>query len=259
MTFAAEYLVGFVTAWTLPFFRIAAAVTTSPVLGNRAVPVRVKLGVAVVLTLAIGPLLPELPEVDPTSTSTVLLVMREVLIGLAFGFTLRLALLVMELAGQLIAHLMGLGFAALVDPQTGIDVPTLSQFYIILATFVFLGLDGHLILVTTLAESFRVLPVGLPALDLTSLWEMTQQAGWAFGAALKLALPAIVTLLVVNFAFGVISRAAPQLHIIVIGFPLTLVFGFIIIWLTYTTVVGELGGVYGRAFGYTEGLIAGFR
>jgi len=66
-------------------------------------------------------------------------------------------------------------------------------------------------------------------------------------------------LLVVNFAFGVISRAAPQLHIIAIGFPLTLVFGFIIIWLTYTTVVGELGGVYGRAFGYTEGLIAGFR
>ncbi len=259
MTFTAEYLIAFVTGWTLPFFRIAAAVTTSPVLGNRAVPVRIKAGVAIVLTLAIAPLLPDLPHVDPTSTSTVLLVMREVLIGLAFGFALRLALFVLEFAGQLIAHLMGLGFAAMVDPQTGIDVPVLSQFYIILATFVFLGLDGHLILVSTLAESFRVLPVGLPSLNFTSLWEMVNQAGWAFGAALQLALPAIVTLLVVNFAFGVISRAAPQLHIIVIGFPLTLVFGFIVIWLTYSTVVGEIGGVFGHAFGHAEGVVAGFR
>ena len=191
MTFTAEYLIAFVTGWTLPFFRIAAAVTTSPVLGNRAVPVRIKAGVAIVLTLAIAPLLPDLPQVDPTSTSTVLLVMREVLIGLAFGFALRLALFVLEFAGQLIAHLMGLGFAAMVDPQTGIDVPVLSQFYIILATFVFLGLDGHLILVSTLAESFRVLPVGLPSLNFTSLWEMVNQAGWAFGAALQLALPAV--------------------------------------------------------------------
>jgi len=88
---------------------------------------------------------------------------------------------------------------------------------------------------------------------------MVNQAGWAFGAALQLALPAIVTLLVVNFAFGVISRAAPQLHIIVIGFPLTLVFGFIVIWLTYSTVVGEIGGVFGHAFGHAEGVVAGFR
>ena len=139
------------------------------------------------------------------------------------------------------------------------DLPVLSQFYIILATFVILGLDGHLILVSTLAESFRVLPVGLPSLNFTSLWEMVNQAGWAFGAALQLALPAIVTLLVVNFAFGVISRAAPQLHIIVIGFPLTLEFGFIVIWLTYSTVVGEIGGVFGHAVGHAEGGVAGCR
>ena len=262
MTIPADQIAGLVSAWFWPFFRIAAVVTASPVFGNRVVPARVKLGIALALSMVIVPLLPQSPYtqlVDPMSITGVIVTAREVVIGLAFGFALRLALLAMELTGQFVAHLMGLGFASLVDPQSGIDVPVLSQFYIILATLVFLGIDGHLLIVATLVESFTVIPVGLPRLNLTALWEMTGGAGWVFAAALKLALPAIVTLLVVNIAFGVISRAAPQLHIIVIGFPLTLIFGFIIIWLSYSTMVDEFPSVFSQAFDGASRVLGGLR
>lgn len=257
MSVSEAEILGLLSAWAWPFFRITAAVSAAPVFGNRSVPARVKLALALALTLAIAPALPPPPALDPTSGPGILLVAKEVFVGLAFGFALRLALLVMELAGQLVAHLMGLGFAALVDPQNGIDVPVLSQLYIVLATLVFLGLDGHLVIVATLAESFRVIPVAADPLALGSLWQITGDIGWVFAAALRLALPAIVTLLIVNLAFGVISRAAPQLHIIVIGFPMTLVFGFVVILLTYGVVVAEIPGVFEQSVRATGALVEG--
>jgi flagellar biosynthetic protein FliR len=255
MIYESADLVRTVSTWILPFFRISALVSVSPLFGNRAVPMRVKVAIAVALSIAIIPFLKDGKAIDPGSAEGVLSIFVEVLTGLVLGFSLRLAFLVLEIVGQLVAQLMGLGFASLVNPQSGIDVPVLSQFYIILATLVFLGLDGHLLIVMSLVESFSVIPVGYPALDYSALWTLAGQAGWVFAAALTLALPAVVTLLVVNLAFGVISRAAPQLHVVVIGFPLTLLFGFVIIWLSYATVVGEIDGLLARTFEQAQSIV----
>jgi flagellar biosynthetic protein FliR len=245
----------------LPFVRIAAFVSVAPILGYGGVPARIRLTVAIALAMVIIPVVGDFsmlstvpsdvdePNIDDGVDIRALF--TQTLIGLALGFALRLALAVMELAGQLIANLMGLGFASFVDPQNGIDVPIVSQLFVIMALLVFLSINGHLIVVNVLIDSFRVLPATSFPDGWESLWRISGQLGWVFSAAVVIALPAIVTLLIVNIAFGVVSRAAPQLHIIVIGFPTTLIFGLVILWIGATDIANNIPGVWERAFDVT--------
>ncbi|MCH9674869.1 MAG: flagellar biosynthetic protein FliR [Gammaproteobacteria bacterium] len=258
MTISALEISSLVSAWVWPFLRVAAFITTVPVFGNRLVPSRVKIAIALALTLVIAPLLTDLPPLVPFKGEMVIVIAQQVLIGLTIGFAVRLALIVLELLGQLIAHLMGLGFAELVDPQNGVSVPGFSQFYVIAATLVFLALDGHLLTVSLLVDSFEVLPVGGRALEVDALWLITGQIGWVFAAAMQLALPAVVTLLIVNIAFGIVSRAAPQLNIISIGFPMTLALGFVVVWLTWRGFVDSAGAVFGQSLSVGDALIRAF-
>ena len=244
-------------AWLWPFLRISALVTAAPVFGNRQVPARIRLGVALTLTLAIAPVLPPMPLVDPLSASAPVIAMQEVVIGTALGFALRLVYIVLEVGGQLIAQMMGLGFASLVDPQNGIDVPIVSQLYIMFATLLFLTLDGHLAIIEVLADSFVTLPVAAQGLGPNRLWVLVGQAGWVFSSAVRMALPAIAALFMVNLAFGVMTRAAPQLNIFGVGFPLTLMFGFGVILLTLPTTLTELGSLLDSSIAFARSMLSG--
>ncbi|MBX9714809.1 MAG: flagellar biosynthetic protein FliR, partial [Pseudomonadaceae bacterium] len=135
-----------------------------------------------------------------------------------------------SVAGQIIAVQMGLGFASMIDPANGVSVPVLAQMLLMLVTLLFLAMNGHLVVFEVLAESFITLPVGT-GLSTNHYWELAGKLGWVLGAGLLLVLPAITALLVVNLAFGIMTRAAPQLNIISIGFPMTLVIGLVIFWL----------------------------
>lgn len=232
MTLTSAEIMQIVNAWLWPFFRIAAVMTAAPVFANRAVPVRVRLGLAVGLTMVIAPLIPNMPSVEPVSMQGLAIALQQVLVGLALGFSVRLVYAALEVAGQQIATLMGLGFASLVDPQNGIEVPVVSHFYILLTTLVFLGLNGHLVMVRILAESFAALPVGPTGLGPEGFFMIAERMGWLLSAALLIALPAMAALLIVNLGYGVMSRAAPQLNIFVVGFPITLAFGFTVMLLT---------------------------
>ncbi len=245
------------SSWFWPFVRISAFVSAAPVFGRRGTPPRVTLVVALMLSLAISPVLAPMPVVEPASMKGLLITVQQVVIGLGMGFALRLMFMVMELMGQIVAHLMGLGFASMVDPANGINVPVLSQFYIIVVTLVFLALDGHLLAITVLADSFRILPVGFEGLSRAGLWGITGQTGWVFATATLLALPAMATLLTVNMAFGVMTRAAPQLNIFVIGFPVAIIFGFAVMLYTLPTIVAQTSGLIDFAFVGLRGLIAG--
>jgi flagellar biosynthetic protein FliR len=125
---------------------------------------------------------------------------------------------------------MGLGFASMVDPANGVSVPVLGQFLLMLVTLLFLAMNGHLVVFEVLAESFVTLPVG-EGLLLDHYWTMAGKLTWVIGAGLLMALPVVTALLIINLAFGVMTRAAPQLNIFSIGFPLTLVLGLFIFWL----------------------------
>lgn len=239
MVLSAAQIAAWLAAGLWPFLRISAFITAAPLFGNRLIPTRIRLGIVLMLTVILVPVIPSAPLIDPISAPGLLIAAQQVLIGAALGFALRLVFAVLELGGQLIAQMMGLGFAVLVDPQNGVDVPMVSRLYIILATLVFFGVNGHLAIIEILSESFVTLPVGSQGLGQTGLWALVLHAGWVFSSAVRMALPAIVALFIVNLAFGVMARAAPQLNIFVVGFPLTLVFGFFVMLFTLPSTLTQ--------------------
>jgi flagellar biosynthetic protein FliR len=133
------------------------------------------------------------------------------------------------MGGQLLANSMGLSFAFNVDPLRGASTPVLGQLYTLLVTLTFLALNGHLAMLEILVEGFRTLPIGVEGLGSNGLWQVTLWGGQIFRGALMVSLPGVTALLIVNLAFGVVSRAAPSLNLFAIGFPITLVCGLVIV------------------------------
>ena len=218
-----------VATFILPLFRVMAVLMTMPIFGTKMLPARVRLYAAVAITVVIVPGLPPLPEIDPLSVRGVLLCAEQVIVGALFGFSLQLLFQAFVIAGQIVAVQMGMAFASMVDPANGVNVAVISQFMTMLVSVLFLLMNGHLVVFEVLTESVTALPVG-SALVVKHFWEIAGRLSWVLGAALLLILPAIAALLVVNIAFGVMTRAAPQLNIFSIGFPLTLVLGMGIFW-----------------------------
>jgi flagellar biosynthesis protein FliR len=235
---SASQIGGWVGSFLLPLFRIASLFMFMPIIGTQLVPNRVRLYLALAVCMVVMPTLPAMPQVDAISLNTFLLIAQEVLIGAMLGLTLQLFFQAFVIAGQIVAMQMGLGFASMVDPANGISVPVIGQFFLLLVTLLFLAMNGHLVVFEVLAESFVTLPVG-DGLLTDHYWTLANKLGWVFGAALILVLPAITALLVVNVAFGVMTRAAPQLNIFSIGFPLTLLLGFIIVWIGMADILAQ--------------------
>lgn len=216
----------------LPFFRISGFLLVAPLFGTRLVPPRVRIIFALLLTAILTPHLPPVPDVDGISVAAFLLVIQQVLIGIAIGFVLQVLMQVFVVAGQLIAMQMGLGFAQMMDPANGVSVTVLSQFHLMLVTLLFVTMDGHIVMIEVLAESFYTLPVGGGFFSSNVLWVFASWLGWMFGSALLMALPALTALLIVNFSLGIITRASPQLNIFAVGFPFMIFLGLCILWAT---------------------------
>ncbi|UVE16362.1 flagellar biosynthetic protein FliR [Pseudomonas sp. LS44] len=229
---------GWVSSFVLPLFRIAALLMTMPIIGTQLVPMRVRLYLALAICVVIMPTLPPMPSVDSISLQVFVLIAQEVLIGAMLGFTLQLFFHAFVIAGQILATQMGLGFASMVDPTNGVSVAVIGQFFTMLVTLLFLAMNGHLVVLEIMAESFTTLPVGGGFLT-AQYWEIANKLGWVLGAGLLLVLPAITALLIVNLAFGVMTRAAPQLNIFSIGFPLTLVVGLVIVWIGLADILAQ--------------------
>jgi flagellar biosynthetic protein FliR len=241
--------------WVL--IRIAALVATAPVIGARTVPAKIKLGLSVLITIIILPLIPKAPAVDPLSGSAVLITANQVLIGVAMGLALQLVFSMFVMGGQIIAYQMGLGFSQMVDPQSGTQVPVVSQFYIILLTLIFFSLDGHLAMIKVLTDSFVSLPVGTNGLSKDGIWSLVAWGSDMYAGAVQIALPAIASILLINFTFGVVSRSAPQFNIFSIGFPVTMIMGFFIIMTTLTTILPHIVRQLAAVFGLINQLVSG--
>ena len=155
MQFTGGELSYWIGSFLWPLFRVGAMLGIAPILGARVVPARIRLGLAIAITVVIVPLLPPAPAVDALSADAVLITANQLLIGLAMGFLLRLVFTAVEIAGQIVGQLMGLGFASMIDPENGVQVPVMSQYYSIMAILLFLAFNGHLLLIEMIVESFR--------------------------------------------------------------------------------------------------------
>lgn len=215
--------------WTL--LRVGALITIAPLFGAMYVPLRIRLGIAVVLSVALMNIGPAAPDLEPLSAAGILVIAQELAIGIALGFMLKLAVEAALVAGQLVSTGMGLSFATVVDPQSG-GTPLLGRFYLIVATLLLLATNAHLTLVALLAQSFVLVPIGTGGLSPAGARDVVDFAALMFAGALHLALPAIIAILMVNVAFGVVSRAAPTLNLFAVGFPVTLLMGFVVMALS---------------------------
>jgi len=244
---ALDALPGLVLAFLWPLTRIAAMFMVAPVLGSRAVPTRVRAGIAVFVTFAIFPTLAVDPLQLPAAGQGLLITLQEFVLGLATGFFVRLVFAAFEVAGTVIATQMGLGFAALTDPQNGGQIPLLSQYFAVVVTLFFLALDGHLLLIRLLVLSFEQVPVGMLSLGGDGLWQLVVWAANIFSGAILVALPAITSLTVVNLAFGVMTRVAPQMNLFAVGFPITLLLGLLVVLFGLPTLFPHFEQLLGAA------------
>lgn len=221
----------FVGSLMWPFMRIGAMLTAMPVIGTRMVPTRVKIIATFVISIFVLPLLPPVPEVEALSLSGLFISVQQILIGFAMGFTLQLVFGALMIAGEAIAMSMGLGFASMVDPNNGVSVPVISQLLVIIGTLLFLALGGHLMLIQLVVNSFQSLPISPIGIDRESFLAIANWGSQMFIGAIWVAIPALISMLVVTICLGVMTRAAPQLNIFSVGFPITMFLGFVILML----------------------------
>jgi flagellar biosynthetic protein FliR len=225
--------------WMIAMIRPGAAFLAAPIFGANFVPVQLRLVVA----LAIGiPALSvtgfTLPPDGLASGAGFILVGGEVMVGLALGFSVLLGFSAATVAGEVIGNAMGLGFAAMIDPASGQQNPVLSQFMSILATFLFLAINGHLALAATIVESYRALPPGHAWLSAESLHGLVLFGGVLFSAGLSIALPVAFAIVLVQIVMGLLARSAPQLNLFAVGFPAALLAGIVLLAIA-APVIGD--------------------
>ena len=216
-----------VSLYFWPLLRILALIATAPILSEKSVPKRGKLGLGVLIAVIVAPSLPA-TDVTIFSGNALWLALQQILIGTLIGFTMQLAFAAVRTAGELIGLQMGLSFATFVDPGSHLSMPVLARIMDLLALLLFLTFNGHLWLISALVDTFHTLPVGGNPLNANAFMALTRTGGLIFLNGLMLALPVITLLLTLNLALGMLNRMAPQLSVFVIGFPITLTVGIVL-------------------------------
>ncbi|MGI1677447.1 MAG: flagellar biosynthetic protein FliR [Cellvibrionaceae bacterium] len=234
-TITDQELLAYVGNYFFPFCRIGAFFLAVPIIGTQLVSARIRVVLSIMVTMLAAPLIPDSLIIPSLNLQTFIIVVQQVIIGIAMGFIVQVIFQLFVLTGQFIAMKIGLGFASMNDPSSGVTVTVISQFYMMTSTLLFLSLNGHLILIEVLVKSFSTLPMSLSGLSQEGLMKIVSMGSWMFEGALVVALPVLTSLLVVNIAFGVMSKSAPQMNVFAVGFPITLVFGLLLLWFSFTS------------------------
>ncbi|MET0063903.1 MAG: flagellar biosynthetic protein FliR [Candidatus Thiodiazotropha endolucinida] len=235
-------------AYLWPMVRISAMLVAIPLFSSRQIPARFRLFMMILITLLVAPTLPPQPQADVLSHTGFIILLQQILIGVMMGFILQMVFGALVFGGQVIAYSMGLGFASMVDPANGVQVPVVAQFYLILATLLFLIFNGHLLSIELIADSFETMPVAMDGLSRNGLLEVVAWGSRLFTGGLLIALPIVGAMLMVNMGMGVVMRAAPQLNIFSIGFPITMLLGFALIWVTLPNAFSVFNELLDEAF-----------
>ncbi len=257
MTITDTQLIAWLQQYLWPFLRIGGVFMVAPVLGARNVPARIRLSIALFVTLIVAPLLPEMAAVEMFSAPWWRCIAEQIVIGVCIGFVLTLVFEAVVLGGELISYSMGLSFAQMADPLRGASTPVVGQFLLILATLLFLALGGHLTLIELLVRSFHSLPVGQGGFGVQQFGALIRYGGQVFADGLLLGLPVVIALLVANLGLGVISRSAPTLNLFAVGFPVTLVAGLILIRAGLPAFTEQFSRLLDAAWLQIAGLIGG--
>ena len=246
-----------IASYLWPFTRIMGLLAVAPLFGNRGIPARLKVALGMLLSAIVAPTVAALPAMDPMSISGVLLLAQQFIIGIAMGFAVRIVFTAVELAGELCGLTMGLGFATFFDPQSSGRSSAISQFLSLLTLMVYLASNLHLVVLSTLVDSFTSMPISAMPMGGDLFRQLVGWGGRIFSAGVQLALPVVAALLIVNIAMGILTRAAPQLNLFGVGFPVTLSVGFLMLALTVPYLAVPLDLLFVEAFGMMRQMTAG--
>ena len=246
LTLSSTDLDAMLALFVFPLARILAWLSVDPLLGNRSIPVRIRVVLGVILTLAIAPILPVPAPVALASGDGLVVLLQQIAIGVVLGFSLRIVFAIFEVAGQFMAMQMGLSFATMFDPINGAQTPVVAQFMTLSTTLILFAFNGHHLVIAALAQSFVDVPIGA-TITASGFAAVVNWSGIMFTTGLHIALPVTAALLATNLTIGMMSRAAPQLNIFAVGFPLTLSVGFLVLYLTLAYLPGQLDHIWQQA------------
>ena len=227
ITFTEAQLNAWIAPLLWPFLRALALFSALPIFNRQSVPLRVRIGLAGFIAFAAQPALPAMPVVALDSMLAMTLVVQQVLIGVTIGFAVRVVFAAVEYAGELIGLQMGLNFAGFFDPVTAAQGTAVSSLFATLVAWLFVALNGHLVVITALAASFQAFPVGPEPFAFLARSQPYRWGAEIFATGLWIALPLVAMLMFVNLVLGFISRVAPQIQIFAVGFPITLGLGLV--------------------------------
>ncbi len=248
MVVSLQTLMGGLSDFVWNLIRVSGFFMVVPIFGNQLVPRRVRLALSVTAALALVPVLGGGPSIAAWDVGMLADMGLQMLMGIGLGFATVIFFQLFVITGQFIGMQMGLGFAAMVDPGNGVQVTVWSQFFLMLVTLSFLVLNGHLVLFEILVTGFKHVPQGMVSDVQSFAFQIAAMGGWMFMGGALLALPAVVSLLIVNLAFGVMNRSAPQLNVFSLGFPFSLLFGLVIIWFLLSGWADQFPQLVGEFF-----------
>jgi len=246
MNLILDDLVQILITGLIPFLRISALLLAAPLVSLRVVSVRIRIALAIVLTAFIFPML-DLPVIDATSADGIRLIVHELFIGILFAIVLQVVNAAMVLAGQSMSMSMGLGMAQTIDPNAG-QVPVLSSFLVVLSTLIFLSVGGHLIMIKLILQSFEVLPIGGAIMVKETLANVIEWTAMAFLGAVLVALPIMLTMMLINLCIGIVTRAAPALNIFAVGFPAMVLTGMVLVVVYIVNIGHRIEWIWLEAF-----------
>lgn len=247
MSLSTAELYQLIASFLWPFTRIAGLLMTMTFIGTRMVPAQIRLMLAVWVTVLIHPLLPTVPQVELVSLQNLLILLQQLLIGIAIGLISELVQQSFMLGGQILSMQSSLSFATMMDPGSGVATPVLGQLLQMATTLIFIGLDGHLLLIQMIVASFHSIPIGLEPIPAIAWRGLAEWGQWVFTAGLMMSLSAVLALLLINIALGVMTKVAPQLNIFSLGFAITLVAGLILCRLLLVELPLHLDNQWQRA------------
>ena len=244
-----------IVAFAYPLVRILAFIAAAPLWSTAGIPRRTRVILGLCVTIALVPALPTMPAVAPGSLTGLWILAQQMLIGIGMGFAARIVFSAVDMAGEFIGAQMELGFATAYDPLSSSQTPVISEFLSLIGLLLFLSLNGHLIYIATLAQSFYAIPVSANPLGAASWLNLVELGSKIFSAGLLLALPVVIALMITNIALAVLTRAAPQLNIFALGFPLTLTGGFVALAISMNYLAVPLQALYEFALSAMLGFV----
>ncbi|NQS97191.1 MAG: flagellar type III secretion system protein FliR [candidate division Zixibacteria bacterium] len=225
--------------------RMTALVVVMPIFGYRTIPVQAKVGLSVLLTIIIFPL----AKMGATPISTqpielIIMFLREIIIGLILGFAATIVFYGVQMAGQIVGIQIGFGIINVIDPVSDVQISLIGQLNYLIALLIFLCLDGHMFLIRALVMSYEYISLGGGGFPAGLVGKMSVMTGAIFDVALRIAAPIMVTLFITDVVLGFMARVAPQMNVFLVGFPLKIVVGLLVI----TLVISYFPYIFGKLY-----------